>query len=200
MQSRGVADIAGKPDHGPIVVIENVERAQGVGDRGAQLRGQCQHVGFGIATANAAKQGNPFPFLQYFRGFLQLRQRRRHRGQGVYQWVCVVLTHNVAGEDIGGDLHPGHHPLRQCLLRGYFYHTGNLRRCLDDCLVGADIVEYLGEVHFLVKIAAALCRRHLPRDRNDRSAFFLCVVQAVDQVQCARPGGTGTDTDTTGQL
>jgi hypothetical protein len=102
--------------------------------------------------------------------------------------MLEVLAGYISAYYIEGDLYSCYNSLNQCPLYGYFRHPRHLTGRIYDCLVIANIIEDLGEVDFLMKIASALSARHLTRDGYYTAAFFLCVIESINKVEGAGAG------------
>ena len=67
-------------------------------------------------------------------------------------------------------------------------------------VVDGDVLEDPGEVHVLLGVRVNEVTEVVARDREDRCAIQLCVVEAVHEVQPARPGRREADAQAAREL
>ena len=182
------AEQAGHPDGGRVVGLEHVLAAVGVRHRGVQGAREPEHLLARVAGALAAVDGDLLgPRDELDRLVEGGLGRPHHRTVGEDRVRKHRVVDRLGGHVAGQDDHPDP-ALEDRGLQGELGDPGHLRGRRHQ----ADVVGAPGEDRIrvgLLEVAAAdLGAGDVRRDREDRRAVALAVVEPVQQVQAARAG------------
>ena len=197
------ADRAGHVGH---VVGDDGASEQCLGDpRAERLRG-LQELGVGSERAPTGEDRHALAFVQDLGGPPQVgrrgnRQRPHVPGRGVHGPVLVRWLRGLQRREVVRDDQTGDRLLRK---RDADRAVDEVPHLLGDGrhlnVLGGDVLEQRDEVDFLLVAAAERGAGLLADDREDGRVVELCVVQAVEEMDRARPGGGEADTDLAGEL
>ena len=197
------ADRAG--DEGQ-VVGQHVAAVERLGDPGAEPLGDLLDLGGGLAGALADQDRDPLAGVEHLGGAREVgvvreHPRLRHRPAREDRAVRARRRLGLLFLQVGRDDHAGDRARRARDLDGAVDQVRDLpRRHRDLDELARDVLEQRAEVDLLLVAGAERQALLLADDRDDRLMVELGVVEPVEEVDRARPGGREADADVAAEL
>ena len=176
-----------------VVVFDELLAAQGVHDGSLQRAGQRDQFVMRSGAARPGQDGHLLSAVQLRGQQVQLFPAGNNLRLRVGEGDAAILVDGIGERHIAGDDDDRDTLLRQGRLDGDFKKARHLRRMRHQLAEVAALLEQQLGVRLLKVVAANFRGGNMRGDGQHRHAAALAVVEAVDQVQIARPAASGAD-------